>query len=295
MVFLYISFLFATFTDQVQLVVGVAATLRAPDLSVSSSDAALKNGLESPASAEDEEEDEDELLDPGADQPQATMGFLPPMANVQKTVPSTAAVTQQMSKSPQHQPEELFHFSPPRQRKQFPFRAKAAQVRFPASLPSAGLVAAVDGTRPASEAQAAILSSESDKSQMGLVSTNVHLADSKPKIPWPPPENAYAVCSPPCIHGRGICNDNVCFCKEGFDGSTCHHKTVGAFQYRATRVMVVGVCVVCAVFGFLIARLVNVYFQGSSERRLQYYGQGKVKIEKWAPPQGEGKHVQVDG
>lgn len=278
MFFLYISFLFVILADQVQLVVGVIATARAADMSVPSSDAASNNGRESPASAEDEEEDE--LLDTGTNQPQATIGFLPPTATIQKTVAAMAAAPQQTTKVPQHQPEVLFHFSPPRQRKQSPSDA-TTHVRHPASLPSAVAVAAIQVSEP----QAGTMSSASGKPKMGLASTIVHLEDSKPKVPWPPKMNEYETCDPPCIQGRGVCNDKVCFCKDPFVGSTCQKKTLGAtMAYRASRMMVIGVAVVCAIFGFLSARLANVFFQGRSEHRLQRYGQGKVKIERWAPP-----------
>ena len=29
------------------------------------------------------------------------------------------------------------------------------------------------------------------------------------------------VCEPPCVEGQGVCNNNMCFCKSPFRGSSC--------------------------------------------------------------------------
>lgn len=37
-------------------------------------------------------------------------------------------------------------------------------------------------------------------------------------------DNADSVCDPPCVPGRGVCDNNHCFCRSGFTGSTCQLK-----------------------------------------------------------------------
>jgi len=43
----------------------------------------------------------------------------------------------------------------------------------------------------------------------------------------PPGEVASDTCNPPCVEGRGVCNDKVCFCKMPYKGLRC--ETVQAF------------------------------------------------------------------
>eukprot|EP00929_Paragymnodinium_shiwhaense_P014254 TRINITY_DN122147_c0_g1_i1.p1 TRINITY_DN122147_c0_g1~~TRINITY_DN122147_c0_g1_i1.p1 ORF type:complete len:311 (-),score=56.41 TRINITY_DN122147_c0_g1_i1:144-1076(-) len=43
-----------------------------------------------------------------------------------------------------------------------------------------------------------------------------------------PGTTASDTCLPPCIEGRGICNDRLCFCKSPFDGVRCEkERTIG--------------------------------------------------------------------
>jgi len=271
----------------------VVASLRSQMLgnSISGGDTTAENAVESPANAEDEEEESDELVDSGADQT-ATTGFLPSQAEVVRdAVP--ASVLQQTSTVPQHQPEQLFHFTAPNRRPGQRLTLPAAAVPdapHPASPPSS-----VSGSSPVQrpplpevELPKATQGNHTGRVPMGLMSTNVDSDESKPKIPWPPSDDIYSVCNPPCIQGRGVCNDNVCFCRHPFAGSTCQHKTTGLF--RVKKIMVVGVGIVCVVFGLLSARMLYAFSQRAIETRLERYGKGKQKCESWSPP--DVKHTQ---
>lgn len=105
---------------------------------------------------------------------------------------------------------------------------------------------------------------------------------------WPPADNGYQQCDPPCIQGRGICNDNVCFCKSPFTGSTCQHRI--SALYRAPRIMVVGFATVCFLLGILVAKLLMELLGAAAETRMQKFGEKKdPKKETWKPPEGDKK------
>lgn len=119
---------------------------------------------------------------------------------------------------------------------------------------------------------------------LGLLATNESFAQDDPQQPWPPEtENAYKSCDPPCMKGRGICNDNVCFCRSPYTGSTCQ-KTVSAL-YRASLPMTLGFAICCLVLGIIMSKLVWVFTERAVETRLERYGQGRRHYEKWQPPQ----------
>jgi len=90
------------------------------------------------------------------------------------------------------------------------------------------------------------------------------------------------VCHPPCIQGRGICNDNLCFCKSPFSGTTCQHK-MNPFM-RVKTPMVVGLCAVAIVFGMLFAQVLHSFITSRIEKRLVWLGEGTVRQEVWMPP-----------
>lgn len=151
------------------------------------------------------------------------------------------------------EPEAVFQFSPP-----------------PASLPVLGGRAA-----PAS------------KPIPSWLQSNASLQEGAPKIPWPPSNQAYTSCDPACIPGRGICNDNVCFCRSPFAGSTCQHKQTDL--YRAPKIMVVGFAAVCFGVGILMSKLMFSFSEHAIETRLEKYGAGKRRYELWAPPEDAKK------
>lgn len=265
------------------------ASLRAqaPGMSTPASGTIVANGI-SPAEAEDEEEGD--LLEPVTNQ-FATTGFLPPQAELQSAEGSedttAATASQPIPTAPRLHPEALFHFTPPRRRPVLLATTVGAAHR--TSRPSAASLAAAafTGSPPV---QLALFHKESmpggnrtGKIPTGLLSTNENLEESKPKSKiWPPRDDTYTVCDPPCIQGRGICNDNVCFCRSPFTGSTCQHKQTGL--YRAPRVMVLGCAACCILFGLVSARLVFALSQRKIEKRLEHYGKGKQKFETWSPP-----------
>merc|ERR1712194_421153 len=78
---------------------------------------------------------------------------------------------------------------------------------------------------------------------------------AEPKNNFPAILEKTNVCHPPCIQGRGICNDNMCFCKTPFSGTTCQHK-MNPFS-RVKYPMLVGLCGVSIVFGILFAQILH--------------------------------------
>lgn len=157
------------------------------------------------------------------------------------------------------EPEAVFQFSPP-----------------PASLPVLGARAAA-----------------ASKPIPSWLQSNASLQEGAPKIPWPPSNQAYTSCDPPCIQGRGICNDNVCFCRSPFAGSTCQHKQTDL--YRAPKIMVVGFAAVCFGIGIVMSKLMFSFSEHAIETRLEKYGAGKRRYELWAPPEDAKKKKSAGG
>lgn len=102
---------------------------------------------------------------------------------------------------------------------------------------------------------------------------------------WPPePEKATDECNPPCIEGRGVCNDNICFCRSPYTGSTCQHNVKDLF--RVSYSLTVGCAVACLIFGCFLAKMLTVLVgQRRSSTALAGYGENKQKHESWSPPQ----------
>lgn len=105
-------------------------------------------------------------------------------------------------------------------------------------------------------------------------------ADFEPANP-----DKYNNCNPPCIAGRGICNDNLCFCKSPYTGTTCQHKlnTLPRMSYP----MVVAFSCVSVVFGVIFAQLLHAWIAGKLEARLTWLGDGIINKEVWCPPTGK--------
>lgn len=241
----------------------------------------------SPADVEEEEEDEG---DSSADQPPAVafpaVQPQPPQepqafATQQRSVPnsqppvpvdiprpSLAAVPtgQAPSRPPQlqvaaaapqplhaaRQGEALFQFTPPREPNPLPEVAAVPKVKHVGKVP---------------------MWIARRKSQQAMPAS------------WPPPNDSYNSCDPPCIVNRGICNDNVCFCRSPFTGTTCQHKI--SALYRASKVMVVGFAALCVLLGILLSKLVMTFAEAHVETRLERFGSNKQRFEKWMPPEQE--------
>lgn len=89
-------------------------------------------------------------------------------------------------------------------------------------------------------------------------------------------------CHPPCIASRGVCNDNVCFCRSPYTGTTCQHKT-GTLS-RVSIPLCVGFAGVSLLMGILSAQGFHAWISGMHAQRLSALGDGYVKKEVWCPP-----------
>lgn len=105
-------------------------------------------------------------------------------------------------------------------------------------------------------------------------------------------DNKYSTCNPPCKQGRGVCNDNMCFCKSPFVGTTCQHK-VGAYS-RAPFPMMIGFAIVSFVMGGLGAQIVHAVSVRAVEGRTGWLHSTATKQEVWRPP-GAGKTLVPKG
>jgi hypothetical protein len=105
---------------------------------------------------------------------------------------------------------------------------------------------------------------------------------SAPKNNFPATLKETSKCHPPCIQGRGICNDNLCFCKTPYTGTTCQHKL--SSYSRIKYPMLVAASIVCLVFGILFAQILHGFVTSRIEKRLVWLGDGMVKQEIWMPP-----------
>lgn len=94
-------------------------------------------------------------------------------------------------------------------------------------------------------------------------------------------------CNPPCVEGRGVCNDNMCFCKSPYTGSTCSHKVSALIRVKYP--MLVASSIVCLVLGALAAQIIHGFIARRQEKRLVYLGDGLVRQELWTPPDNSKK------
>lgn len=92
-------------------------------------------------------------------------------------------------------------------------------------------------------------------------------------------------CQPPCIASRGVCNDDVCFCRSPYTGTTCQHKT-GTLS-RVSIPLCVGFAGVSLLMGILSAQGFHAWISGMHAQRLSALGDGYVKKEVWCPPTGK--------
>mmetsp|Transcript_85302 Transcript_85302/g.151109 ORF Transcript_85302/g.151109 Transcript_85302/m.151109 type:complete len:299 (-) Transcript_85302:109-1005(-) len=92
----------------------------------------------------------------------------------------------------------------------------------------------------------------------------------------------YSTCSPPCIEGRGVCNDNTCFCKSPYRGSTCQ-KTVKDETVRIAYSVLAGMVAISMFVGCIAANCLFVYLTLSWEKKASYLGEAKARKEEWSP------------
>jgi hypothetical protein len=92
----------------------------------------------------------------------------------------------------------------------------------------------------------------------------------------------YQNCNPRCIPGRGICNDNVCFCKTPFTGTRCQHSLYDT-AYRFSFTMLVASAVASTLFGVVLAYFIYGFIRESLEKRMALLGEPQVQKECWMP------------
>mmetsp|Transcript_114703 Transcript_114703/g.180589 ORF Transcript_114703/g.180589 Transcript_114703/m.180589 type:complete len:244 (-) Transcript_114703:89-820(-) len=89
-------------------------------------------------------------------------------------------------------------------------------------------------------------------------------------------------CSPPCLEGRGVCSNHICFCKSPFIGSTCQHDDQNLF--RVSHAATAGISIACVVLGICIAKVLSAQIVvRRSSNALAGYGTKNQKHELWQP------------
>mmetsp|Transcript_27779 Transcript_27779/g.50741 ORF Transcript_27779/g.50741 Transcript_27779/m.50741 type:complete len:255 (+) Transcript_27779:106-870(+) len=90
------------------------------------------------------------------------------------------------------------------------------------------------------------------------------------------------VCDPPCMEGRGVCNDNICFCKHPFTGSICQKDAAEDENIRPTTLQLAALCAIATLLGVVLALLL---FSCAVEAhtRAQKFGAIEPKKEVWRP------------
>lgn len=98
----------------------------------------------------------------------------------------------------------------------------------------------------------------------------------------------YTTCSPPCIEGRGVCNDNTCFCKSPYRGSTCQ-KTVKDESIRIAYSVLAGIVAISMFVGCTAANVLFAYLTFKDEKKVSYLGEAKARQEEWSPEAAKKK------
>lgn len=96
------------------------------------------------------------------------------------------------------------------------------------------------------------------------------------------------VCKPACIKGRGICNDNICFCKTPWTGTACQHEIL-AGSYRFGPVMTSAIAVASVILGVFVSQIVFSFIREQMEQRNASLGQETVNKESWTPSESGSK------
>lgn len=291
-----------------------AASLRAMQAPARSpSNVVVRTRAQSRADIEEVEEEE-EVLDQGpsaTDQPQQPAAEAPP------NTPEAAEMPQQPAMPAQQTPQEVVEMPqlaamPAQQMPQevtslpLSLELQAQQLQALANAPeqlTQQPVAATEGMPPDAHPKKYALPAKQPplhsaaspglapgRLHMGLAATNASVEtafQSAAPPDWPPKSKAYSKCDPPCIDGRGVCNDNVCFCKSPYVGSTCQHEVTGL--YRAPQIMVVGFSAACFFLGAILSKFVYAFAETAVEKRLEKYGSQQKKYESWLPPSEDKK------
>lgn len=243
------------------------------------------SSIASPADVEEEEElldsaSSDQSIAPSSPRPfQAQADQMPP-APAELQVPLEFASTPSRLKLASPVDEDVVA-----QRQTAPAASEAPQqtAQFQAAAPPRQTLQYMPLTSTAASA-AGISGNYHPRVKMALAMTNSSQGEVKRPKDWPPRDDVYATCSPPCLAGRGLCNDNICFCRSPFTGSTCQHKMSALKPYRATKFLGVGFAGLCFLFGILLSKCFFGFTEHAVETRLERYGSGKRKYESWAPP-----------
>lgn len=94
-------------------------------------------------------------------------------------------------------------------------------------------------------------------------------------------------CDPPCIEGQGTCNDNRCFCKSPWEGTTCQHKVkTGPLDKNIGPTLSTGIIIMSLCLGLMTGFcafqvLVKLIFSQNE------VGEKLVRKETWKPSEGE--------
>lgn len=219
----------------------------------------VTRGSGSPAELEEEEESMEELTPE-----QASPAFVRP-AILSQRKPSTLLVQSAVDEEQVTWPR--------------PFVAKALKVT--PQLPS------TEQSSPRTKPHALVAlkaRSDQDRQHFQAARTNSSLNQAMPTN-WPPePDRPTDECNPPCLEGRGVCNDNICFCRSPYTGSTCQHNVENLFRVSYTITTVIAIA--CLFFGIFMAKLLTILVAGRrSSNALAGYGENKAKHELWQPPQ----------
>eukprot|EP00927_Polykrikos_kofoidii_P078757 TRINITY_DN75573_c0_g1_i1.p1 TRINITY_DN75573_c0_g1~~TRINITY_DN75573_c0_g1_i1.p1 ORF type:complete len:260 (-),score=32.03 TRINITY_DN75573_c0_g1_i1:35-814(-) len=90
-------------------------------------------------------------------------------------------------------------------------------------------------------------------------------------------------CHPKCIEGRGICNDNLCFCKTPWVGVRCEKKKT-AENIRFSFVMVAALVAISLALGLAGSKILfNIFHE--IEKKAAYEGEEDKQEETWTRTQ----------
>lgn len=112
-------------------------------------------------------------------------------------------------------------------------------------------------------------------------------ASAKPVVPLDyGGASEYEKCNPPCLDGRGVCNDNTCFCRYPYTGPSCQHQITNL--YRFSFAILVAFSAFCLFLGVMLANWTFAWTEDRSAKHLEKFCErhatGK-QTEEWAPPE----------
>mmetsp|Transcript_42171 Transcript_42171/g.91909 ORF Transcript_42171/g.91909 Transcript_42171/m.91909 type:complete len:167 (+) Transcript_42171:145-645(+) len=89
----------------------------------------------------------------------------------------------------------------------------------------------------------------------------------------------HKLCDPPCVEGRGVCNDNTCFCKHPYAGSTCQREV--NTEARVSHTLAVGLFVFAVAIGLFAGFMVSKCVATTAADK--DFGEMVVRRETWKP------------